>query len=92
MKTIPATLVCVLFVSLAAPPALCEPYFEQRERGWFWYEPFPGPGDAVRPKGREGHMTVEQIREKGERLFETALLFPTREKREGVHGASKTGA
>ena len=35
--------------------------------------------DAVRPRGREGHMTVEQIREKGERLFETALLFPTRE-------------
>ena len=27
----------------------------------------------------EEHMTVEQIRKKGERLFETALLSPTRE-------------
>lgn len=79
MKTILPTLVCAFFVFLAAPLALCEPYFEQRERGWFWYEPFPEPGDAVRLEGREGHMTVEQIREKGERLFETALLFPTRE-------------
>lgn len=79
MKTVPATLVCAFFVFLTAHPALCEPYFQQRERGWFWYESFPVPGDTVRPEGREVHMTVEQIREKGEKLFETALLFPTRE-------------
>lgn len=79
MRTIPATFVCMFFVFLIMHPALCEPYFDQRERGWFWYEPFPEPGDATRPEGREGHMTVEQIREKGEGLFETAVLFPTRE-------------
>ncbi|MXZ13668.1 MAG: conjugal transfer protein TraF [Candidatus Dadabacteria bacterium] len=79
MKTVLATLVCVFFVFLIAHPALCEPYFQQRERGWFWYESFPEPGDTVQPEGREGHITVEQIRKKGERLFETALLFPTRE-------------
>ena len=79
MKVIPATLVCLFFVSLMARPALCEPYFEQRERGWFWYESFPGPGDGARPGSPKGHMTVERIRKKGERLFETALLFPTRE-------------
>ena len=79
MKMILATLVCMFFVFLIGRPALCEPYFDQKERGWFWYEPFPGPGDAARLEDREEHMTVEQIKEKGERLFETALLFPTRE-------------
>lgn len=79
MKAIPATLACAFFVFLTAPPALCESYFQQRERGWFWYEPSPGPGDTARPGSREGHVTVERIRERGERLFETALLSPTRE-------------
>ena len=79
MRAALAALSAMFFVFLIAHPALCEPYFQQRERGWFWYEPFPEPGDTTRLEGREGHMmTVEQIRKKGERLFETALLFPTK--------------
>ena len=79
MKTVLATLVCAFFVFPAGHPALCEPYFDQKERGWFWYEPFPEPGDAAQAENRERQMTVKEIREKGEKLFETALLFPTRE-------------
>ena len=77
MKPVLTALVLMFSAFLTAHQALCEPYFDQREKGWFWYEPFPEP--ATRPDDRERHMTVEQIRKKGERLFETALLFPTRE-------------
>lgn len=79
MRETLAALATMLFLLSAGHEALCEPYFDQREKGWFWYEPFPKPRDTTRPGSRERHMTVEQIREKGERLFETALLFPTRE-------------
>lgn len=79
MKMVFAMLACAFFVFLTAHPAPCAPYFDQRERGWFWYEPFARPGNTDRRGSRERHMTAEQIREKGEKLFETALLFPTRE-------------
>lgn len=79
MRTVLGAFCAMFFVFLIEHPALCEPYFEQRERGWFWYEPFPQTKNATRSGNRKKQMTVEQIREKGERLFETALLFPTRE-------------
>ena len=76
MKTVPAAL-CVLFFVLSAPPAApAESYFDQRERGWFWYEAFPGRGDPPRP-GKE-QTTAERIRKRGEELFEAALISPTK--------------
>lgn len=69
----------MFLVFSAGRSALCEPYFDQRERGWFWYEPSSPPRDAARPGKREALMTVKRIRERGERLFESALLSPTKE-------------
>lgn len=79
MRTVLAALAAVLFVFSTEPPALGERYFDQRERGWFWYEPLSLRKDGTRPGNPERRITVEQIRKKGKRLFETALLFPTRE-------------
>ena len=78
MKMALATLASLFFIFSIEPAALGEPYFDQREMGWFWYEPFPPRGEDERPESREKQMTVEQIRKRGERLFETALLSPTR--------------
>lgn len=64
------------FVFSTVHAALAEPYFEQKERGWFWYEPAPAQGKRERRK--DGRLTVEEIRKRGERLFETALLSPTK--------------
>ena len=36
-----ATLASLFFIFSIEPAALAEPYFDQREMGWFWYEPFP---------------------------------------------------
>ena len=72
------TLASLFFIFSIEPAALAEPYFDQREMGWFWYEPFTARGEDERPESREKQMTVEQIRKRGERLFETALLSPTR--------------
>ena len=79
MRVALATLAAMFFVLSVGDTALGEPYFDQRERGWFWYEPFPLRKDGARPGNPEGRTTVERIRKRGEKLFETALLFPTRE-------------
>ena len=79
MRVALATLAAMFFVFSIEPAAPAEPYFDQKERGWFWYEPFPPRGEDKQPESREKQMTVEQIRKRGERLFETALLSPTRE-------------
>ena len=79
MRIALATLAAIFFVFSTLPAALAEPYFEQREQGWFWYEPFPPREDASRSGKPEKQITVEEIRKRGERLFETALLSPTRE-------------
>ncbi len=79
MRVALATLAAMFFVLSLGDAALGEPYFDQRERGWFWYEPLPLRKDGARPGNPEGRRTVEQIRKRGEELFETALLFPTRE-------------
>ena len=79
MRAVPAALGVLLFVFSAPPAAPAERYFEQRERGWFWYEAPPRRKDAPRAGSAGAQMTAEGIRKTGERLFETALLFPTRE-------------
>ena len=79
MKMTLATLASLFFIFSIEPAVLAEPYFDQREMGWFWYEPFPPREDVSRYRNPEKQMTVEQIRKRGERLFETALLSPTRE-------------
>ncbi len=79
MRVALATLAAIFFVFYTLPAALGEPYFEQSEQGWFWYEPFPPREDASQPGKPKGQITVEEIRKRGERLFETALLSPTRE-------------
>ena len=80
MRSFPAlaALAAALFVFPAGHAALGEPYFDQRERGWFWYEPPPPRADAPRPGSGEKPVSVKRIKERGERLFETALLFPTK--------------
>ena len=80
MRSFPAlaALAAAFFAFPAVHTALGEPYFDQRERGWFWYEPLPSRAAALRGGGGERRMTVKQIRERGERLFQTALLFPTK--------------
>jgi len=80
VRTALATLAAAFFILSLEPIALGEPYFDQKERGWFWYEPFPTQGEETqRGSRRDKHMTVKQIRERGEKLFEAALLSPTRE-------------
>ena len=46
-----ATLAFFLFS--VGPAALGEPYFDQKERGWFWYELFPPRGEDKQPESRE---------------------------------------
>jgi len=79
VRVVLAALAAMFFILPTLPAALGEPYFDQRERGWFWYEPFPAHKAAARRGNPEKQITAEKIREKGERLFETAVLFPTRE-------------
>ena len=67
MKVALATL--AFFVFSVGPAALGEPYFDQKERGWFWYEPFPTHEDASRHRKPEKQMTVEQIRKRGREAF-----------------------
>ncbi len=64
--------------SAALPPALGETYFDQRERGWFWYEPFSAHRDEARSATSGRQPSAEEIRKRGERLFEAALLSPTK--------------
>ncbi len=68
----------VLLFALPAAAGPAEPYFNQRESGWFWYEPF---SERKKPQAEKTGraLTVAEIRKRGERLFETALLFPSRE-------------
>jgi len=77
MKVRITALYAMFFVFFTGASAVAEPYFDQREKGWFWYETIrtERPGQ----KSREKQVTVEKIRKRGEKLFETALLFPTRE-------------
>ena len=79
MRTVLAALAAALLVLPAEPAAPGEPYFGQRERGWFWYEPFPSRAEEARPGTPGRRLTVKEIRERGERLFEAALLSPDRE-------------
>lgn len=79
MRAVLAALAAAFFVLSLEPAAPGEPYFDQKERGWFWYEPFPKQGEEAQHEGRrDRHLTVKQIRERGEKLFEAALLSPTR--------------
>lgn len=73
------TLAAMFLVFLTAHPAPCKPYFDQEERGWFWYEPLPPRAEEARPGTSGRKLTVKEIRERGERLFEDALLSPTKE-------------
>ena len=73
------TLAAMFLVFLTAHPAPCKPYFDQKERGWFWYEAFSSRADEARPGTSGRKLTVKEIRERGERLFEDALLSPTKE-------------
>ena len=75
MRGAATALAAMFFLLSMGPPALADRYFDQRERGWFWYEP---QGEEKRREGQR-HLTVEQIRKRGEELFETALLSPTKE-------------
>lgn len=73
-------LFAAFFVFSTAHAALSEPYFDQREQGWFWYEILPTQDEKKRHGSRgDGRLTVEQVRKRGERLFEAALLSPTKE-------------
>ena len=74
---LPALAAVFLFLS-PEPAALGEPYFDQKERGWFWYEPFSSHMEEARSGASERRLTVKEIRQRGERLFEDALLSPTR--------------
>lgn len=79
MKAALAALAAAFFALSLEPVALGEPYFDQKERGWFWYEPFSPRTEEVQPRTSGRQLTVKDIRERGERLFEAALLSPTRE-------------
>lgn len=79
MRAIFLTLAAMFLVFLTAHPAPCKPYFDQEERGWFWYEVLPSRADEARPGTSGRRLTVKEIRERGERLFEDALLSPTKE-------------
>lgn len=74
-----AALAAMFFVLSMGPAALGEHYFDQRERGWFWYEAFSSRTEEARSGTSRRQLTVKQIREKGEKLFEAALLSPTKE-------------
>lgn len=66
----------VLFPAGAVP---AEPaYFADRERGWFWYEK-DASESGKKPREPERKTTVEDVRKRGEELFERAVLFPTAE-------------
>ena len=70
------TIFCAAFLVFSTAKTLCaETYFEDRERGWFWYE-IPKTRDGRKTPQRP--VTVKDIRKRGEKLFETALLFPSR--------------
>ena len=75
-----AALGAMFFVLSLGPAALGERYFDQKERGWFWYEPLSSRTEEARPGTPRRQLTVKEIRERGERLFEAALLSPTKEK------------
>ncbi len=79
MRAILATLAAAFFVLSPEPAVPGEPYFDQKERGWFWYEPLPPRTEEARPGTSGRKLTVKGIRERGERLFEDALLSPTKE-------------
>ena len=68
--------VCLLLLAFFATvnEAGAQRYFEQSKRGWFWYEPA-----RDKAKRREEPVTVKRIRERGTRLFEAALISPTKE-------------
>ncbi len=79
MRAVLPALAAVFFVLSPEPAALGEPYFDQKERGWFWYEPFSSHTEEARSGTSGRQLTVKEIRQRGERLFEAALLSPTRE-------------
>ena len=79
MRTVLAGLAAVFFVFPAPPAAPGETYFDQRERGWFWYETFPRRKSEERPGNPGERITAEGIRKRGETLFEAAVVSPTRE-------------
>ena len=79
MRAVLVALAAAFFVLSLEPAALGEPYFDQKERGWFWYEPLSPRTEKAQPGTSERQLTVKEIRERGERLFEAALLSPTRE-------------
>jgi len=79
VRAVLAALVSAFFVLSLEPAAPGEPYFDQKERGWFWYEPLSPRTEEARSGTSRRQLTVKEIRERGERLFEAALLSPTRE-------------
>lgn len=79
MRAVLVALAAALFVFSLEPAAPGESYFDQRERGWFWYEPFSSHREEARSGTSKRQLTVKEIRERGERLFEAAILSPTKE-------------
>ena len=68
-----------VFVLSRPGTSFAEPgYFADRERGWFWYEK-DASGSGKKPRGTEKKTTAEDVRRRGEELFERAVLFPTAE-------------
>lgn len=66
----------LVFPSLAgSSPAA---YFDDGERGWFWYETDSPRGERKAGVAPE-EPTAMAVRRMGEELFERAVLFPTRE-------------
>ena len=92
MRALLPALVAALFVFSTEPPAFGERYFDQRERGWFWYEPFSSQTEKTRPGTSKRQLSVKEIRQRGEKLFETALLSPTRENVRAYMEHQKEGA
>ncbi len=73
MKMFSAPVLAVFFL-FPAPSAGAEAWFEDRERGWFWYE-MPGEKKEISPE--TAPQAVLRIKKKGEELFAKAVLFPT---------------
>ena len=64
-----------VFFLFSGSSVRAEAWFEDRERGWFWYEMLAGK-NAVSPE--TAPQAILRIRKKGEDLFAKAILFPTR--------------
>lgn len=57
-------------------------YFEQRERGWFWYEVMEEPEKEEpleQPPPPQPEITVDDIHKTGDQLLNKAIIEPTKE-------------